>query len=107
MLIFTCLGGLLGALVWRTQAVVPLVFGLAMPFYLDSGALEPIRLDGEWPWRLAHLSPAYYAVGVLQHAFHGLQVTPESVRTDLLVLVAIAAVGLIAAGGALRRVGDR
>lgn len=107
VLIFTCLGGLLGVVVRRTQAVVPLVFGLAMPFYLISGALEPIRLDGEWPWRLAHLSPAYYAVGVLQHAFHGLQVTPEPVRTDLLALIAIAGAGLLAAGGAMRRVGGR
>lgn len=102
-LIFTCLGGLLGAVVRRTQAVVPLVFGLAMPFYLNSGALEPARLDGERLWQLAHLSPAYYAVGVLERAFYGLRVTPEPVAVDLLVLVACATAGLIAAGAAARR----
>ncbi len=103
VLIFTCLGGLLGVVVRRTQAVVPLVFGLAMPFYLDSGALEPARLDGERVWQIAHLSPAYYAIGVLERAFHGLQVTPEPVSVDLLVLAGCAAAGLLAAGMAARR----
>jgi len=93
--IFTCLGGLLGALARRTQPVVPLLFGLAMPFYLGSGALEPARFDGELVWRLAHLSPCYYAVGVLQEAVHGLRVTPESPRFDLVALLVLAAVSLI------------
>jgi hypothetical protein len=39
---------------------------------------------------IAHLSPVYYAVGVLEWAFHGLRVTPEPIYVDLLVLVAIA-----------------
>lgn len=107
VVIFTCLGGLLGALVRRTQPVVPLVFGLAMPFYLMSGALEPARFDGETVWRLAHLSPCYYAVGVLEAAFHGLRVTPETPLVDLLVLVAIAAASLVAARAAIVRTGTR
>ncbi len=88
--IFTCVGAWLGALLKRTLAAVPLLFGLAMPFYVDSGALEPTRFDGETIWRIAHLSPIYYAVGVLEWAFHGLRVTPEPVYVDLLVLLALA-----------------
>jgi ABC-2 type transport system permease protein len=104
--IFTCLGAWLGALLKRTLAAVPLMFGLAMPFYVDSGALEPTRFDGEAIWMIAHLSPVYYAVGVLEWAFHGLRVTPEPVYVDLLVLLAIALVaaaltlGRLAKGGA-------
>src|SRR5262249_42469220 len=45
--IFTCLGAWVGALLKRTLAAVPLLFGLAMPFYVDSGALEPTRFDGD------------------------------------------------------------
>jgi ABC-type Na+ efflux pump permease subunit len=103
VVLFSCLGGLLGALVRRTQPVVPLVFGLAMPFYLNSGALEPARFDGEKLWRLAHISPCYYAVGALEAAVHGLRVTPESPQFDMLVLAAMAAVSLVLARLAIVR----
>src|SRR5947199_205949 len=101
--IFTSVGAWLGALLKRTLAAVPLLFGLAMPFYVDSGALEPTRFDGEAIWALAHLSPVYYAVGVLEWAFHGLHVTPEPVWVDLLVLVVIAVVAVILTLGRLAR----
>jgi ABC-2 type transport system permease protein len=89
--IFTCFGAWLGALLKRTLAVAPLLFGLIMPLYVDSGALEPTRFDGEPIWRIAHLSPIYYAVGVLEWAYHGIRVTPEPVYLDLIALLAIAA----------------
>ena len=104
--IFTCLGAWLGSVLKRTLAAVPLLFGLAMPFYVDSGALEPIRFDGQTIWVIAHLSPIYYAVGVLEWSFHGLRVTPEPVYVDLLLLVTIAlaavalTLGRLAKGGA-------
>jgi len=101
--IFTCIGAWLGALLKRTLAAVPLLFGLAMPFYVDSGALEPTRFDGETIWRLAHLSPVYYAVGVLEWAFHGLRVTPEPVYVDLLVLLATAAAAVALTLGRLSK----
>jgi hypothetical protein len=91
VVIFTCMGAWLGALLKRTLAAVPLLFGLAMPFYIDSGALEPTRFDGETIWRIAHLSPIYYAVGVLEWAFHGVRVTPEPVYIDVLILMGVAA----------------
>jgi hypothetical protein len=65
-----------------------------MPLYVDSGALEPTRFDGETIWRIAHLSPIYYAVGVLEWAYHGIRVTPEPVYLDLLALLAIAVVSV-------------
>ena len=105
--IFTCLGAWLGALLKRTLAAVPLLFGLAMPFYVDSGALEPTRFDGETIWMIAHLSPVYYAVGVLEWAFHGLHVTPEPVYVDLLVLLAIAVVAAALTLGRLSKGGGR
>jgi ABC-2 type transport system permease protein len=105
--IFTCLGAWLGALLERTLAAVPLMFGLAMPFYIDSGALEPTRFDGEAIWLIAHLSPVYYAVGVLEWSFHGLRVTPEPVWVDLLVLAAIALAAAALTVGRLSRAGAR
>ena len=105
--IFTCLGAWLGAVLKRTLAVVPLLFGLAMPLYVDSGALEPTRFDGETIWRVAHASPVYYAVGVLEWAFHGLRVTPEPIYVDLLILVGIAGLAATLTLGSLSRGGRR
>jgi ABC-2 type transport system permease protein len=94
----TSLGGLLGAVLRKTLPIAPLVLGIGLPFYLDSGALEPQRFDGEWLFRFAHLSPAYYGVGVMEHAFHGLSVTPEPVWMLLAALAAIAIVPLLLLG---------
>ena len=89
MIASTSLGGLLGVLLRRTLPITPLVLGTQLPFYLDSGALEPQRFDGEVLFRLAHLSPAYFGVGVLEHAYHDLIVTPEPVWVLLAVLALI------------------
>jgi ABC-type multidrug transport system permease subunit len=105
--IFTCFGAWLGALLKRTLAAVPLLFGLVMPLYVDSGALEPTRFDGEPIWRIAHLSPIYYAVGVLEWAYHGIRVTPERVYVDMLALFAIALVSIALTLGRLSKGGVR
>ena len=81
----------MGALLRRSLPVAALFFGLALPLYIDSGALEPERFDGNVIWAIAHASPVYYAVGVLEQAVHGLRVTPEPVSADVAVLVAWAA----------------
>jgi ABC-2 type transport system permease protein len=97
VVIFSCVGVAVGALIRRTLPVTALVFGIALPLYIDSGALEPERFDGNVIWGVAHLSPVYYAVGVLQHAVHGLQVTPEPVWLDLLALAGWASLALLLA----------
>jgi ABC-2 type transport system permease protein len=89
--IFTCVGSCVGALLRRSLPVAALFFGLALPLYIDSGALEPERFDGNVVWAIAHASPVYYAVGVLEQAVHGLRVTPEPVPADVAVLAAWAA----------------
>ncbi len=93
----TALGGLVGARVRRVLPIAPLLVGATLPFYLDSGALEPQRFDGEWMFAVAHLSPAYYGVGVIEHAFHGLVVTPEPrwMLIGVLLMLAAAATGLL------------
>ena len=54
------------------------------------------RFDGGKLWLVAHLTPVYAAVGVLQKAVHGFAVTPEPVAVDLgvLLLWALAALAL-------------
>jgi hypothetical protein len=103
VVIFTCIGTAIGGLVRRTLPVTALVFGIALPLYIDSGSLEPERFDGNVIWAMAHASPVYYAVGVLEHAFHALNVTPESVLVDLLALAGWAVVALLGAWALMRR----
>lgn len=86
VLIFGFVGALVGAIFKRTLPVASLIFGLALPLYIDSGSLEPERFDGNFIWILAHFSPIYYAVGILESAFHGLDVTPEPISIDFLFL---------------------
>ena len=44
--LFACFGAALGALTKRVVPAAALLFGLAIPLYMDSGALEPERFDG-------------------------------------------------------------
>ncbi len=94
--IFSAIGACVGNLLRRTLPVATLFFGLALPLYIDSGSLEPEHFDGNWLWLVAHLTPVYAAVGVLQSTINGLRVTPEPVAVDLgiLVLWALAAVAV-------------
>lgn len=105
VVIFACVGAWLGTVLRRTQPVVPLLFGLVMPLYLDSGALEPTRFDGDPIWIVAHATPLYYAVGVLEWAFHGLQVTPEPIILDMAILAAFAVASAVTARAALKQTG--
>jgi hypothetical protein len=83
--------------------VAALFFGLALPFYIDSGALEPLRFDGERLWIAGHASPVYSAIGVLQWGFHGLRVTPESLQQNVVVLALWALVSILVAAAVLSR----
>jgi ABC-2 type transport system permease protein len=100
--IFSCIGVALGAVLKRTLPVASFVFGLALPLYLCSGSLEPQRFDGVWIWVIAHISPVYYAVGILEWAFHGLQVTPEPMWFNFMALAGWAALMLLSASVLLR-----
>ena len=103
VVIFTSLGACVGALFRRTLPVAALFFGLALPFYVDSGALEPLRFDGERLWAIGHSSPVYPAVGLLEWAFHDLRATPESVFQNALVLSLWAVVAVAVTGALLSR----
>jgi hypothetical protein len=97
------LGGLLGALVRRSLPITPLVIGITLPFYLDSGALEPQRFDGPWLFAGAHLSPAYYGVGLVEHGWHGLVVVPEPLWLLVVVLALFCGLGVAATAAVARR----
>jgi ABC-2 type transport system permease protein len=96
--VFSCLGAALGAAIKRTLPVAVLVLSLALPLYLYSGSYEPMRFDGNNIWLAAHFSPEYYAVGLMEHAVFGLEVTPEPLWLLVLVLAGFAIGSLALAG---------
>jgi ABC-2 type transport system permease protein len=105
---FTCLGACAGALLRHTLPVAGLFFGLALPLYIDSGALEPLRFDGDKIWAIGHSSPVYSAIAVIEWAFHGFVVTPESLGQNVLQLCAWSlACALVTAAVMQRRVVQR
>ena len=101
--IFTCLGACVGALLRRSLPVAALLFGIALPLYIDSGALEPERFDGNLVWAVAHATPVYFAVGVLESAVHGLRVTPEPVLANVAILMGWAIVGVVVTSTVISR----
>lgn len=101
--VFGFVGVALGAILKRTLPVAALVFGISLPLYLCSGSLEPERFDGGRLWILGHLSPVYQAVGLLEMAFHGLKVTPESVGVNEAALLGWSVGMLVFAGVLLRK----
>lgn len=86
VIVFASLGAAFGAAIRKTLPVASLLFSLSLPLYLDSNTNEPQRFDGNLIWIIAHFSPVYQVVAILQHAVHGLIVTPESMLINFLSL---------------------
>ena len=93
-----CVGACLGAWLKRAAVLVPLFFALAMPLYVDCGALEPTRFDGERVWLLAHASPLYYAQRASSSgSSSACRSRPSPRGLDALVLAALCPVALLLA----------
>ena len=103
IIIFGCIGASLGAAMKRTLPVASFMLGISLPLYLFSGTYEPERFDGNTIWAIAHFTPLYYAVGILEHAALDLRVTPESVSTNFYMLSGWAILSLAAMSYFIRR----
>lgn len=103
IIVFGFMGAAFGAGIKRTLPVASLIFGIALPLYLFSGTYEPEGFDGLILWRMAHFTPLYYAVGILEHAVLDLRVTPESVGVNFMALGGWTALFLAAMRHYLRR----
>jgi len=89
------LGVMVGSLLRRVGAAIPLAIATSLPLFFLSGPFGPPNWLGAVNGALAYLSPAYYGIGALQHAFHGYQTGPSSLATDAAVLALIAAAGVV------------
>ena len=92
--IFIALGTLLGTLLKQRQAFTGLAFGVAIPLFFISGAFGPISFTVPLLQVVAQITPVYYAIVLLQHAFHGFALNTYGLAINTLILVGFA-VGLI------------
>jgi ABC-2 type transport system permease protein len=95
VIIFGCIGASIGIALKRSLPVASLIFGIALPLYLFSGAYEPERFDGNILWGSTHFFPLYYAIGILEHAVLDLKVTPESIFVNFLALIGFVVLAVI------------
>jgi ABC-type transport system involved in multi-copper enzyme maturation permease subunit len=102
MLTFVAIGLLIGTVVRRRTAVIPLSIGLGLPVFFISGAFGPVQWGTPLLAAIAQMQPVYFAIAVFQYAFHGFQTTPFSLTANALVLVGFTVVIVGASAAALR-----
>jgi ABC-type transport system involved in multi-copper enzyme maturation permease subunit len=90
MLTFVAAGTLIGTLIRRRQAVIPLSIGLSIPIFFISGAFGPATWGDPITGLVAQLQPVYYGIAVFQHAFHNFTTTSTGPSVDGLILIGFA-----------------
>jgi ABC-type transport system involved in multi-copper enzyme maturation permease subunit len=107
MLTFVAAGALIGTLIRRRQAVIPLSIGLSVPVFFISGAFGPAIWGDPITAAVTQLQPVYYGIAVFQHAFHNFTTTSTGPAVDGIILVGFATlmvtVSAIALGSSRRR----
>ena len=103
LIIFIALGVLLGTLIKQRQPVVALAFGTSIPLFFLSGAFGPLSFNVPAIQVLAQIFPVYYAIVLMQHAFHNFSLNTYGIQMNVLVLCVYALGLLVLATFALRR----
>lgn len=103
LIIFIAFGTLLGTLLKQRQPVVALAFGVAIPLFFLSGAFGPISFNTPAIQVIAQIFPVYYAIVLMQHAFHNFTLNTLGTGVNILVLCAYALALLLLTTLALRR----
>ncbi|GAC1683069.1 MAG: hypothetical protein PVS2B1_01830 [Candidatus Dormibacteraceae bacterium] len=105
LLLVTCssFGVLVGMLLKRRQAAIPLAIAISLPAFFLSGPFGPPGWIGASNAFLAMLSPLTYAIALFQHAFHGYQTYPAGTAVEVAVMVGFAIAALAIVSRALGR----
>jgi ABC-2 type transport system permease protein len=103
LIIFIAFGTLLGTLLKQRQPVVALAFGVTIPLFFLSGAFGPISFNTPAIQVIAQIFPVYYAIVLMQHAFHNFTLNILGTGVNVLILCAYALGLLLLTTLALRR----
>lgn len=101
MITFVALGALIGTLIRRRQAVIPLSIGLSIPVFFISGAFGPAVWGDQVTAAITQLQPVYYGIAIFQHAFHNFTTTSTSPAIDGFILAGFAALIVVISALAL------
>jgi ABC-type transport system involved in multi-copper enzyme maturation permease subunit len=102
MIAFAGLGVLVGNVVRRRQAAIPLSLAISLPLFFISGPFGPINWLGSVPALLARISPAYYGIGAFQDAFHGYVTSQTGLTGDVFALGLLAVATVLLGARTLR-----
>jgi len=101
--LFTAWGTLLGTWLKRRTPLATLAIGLCVPLFFLSGPFGPISFFAPIEQLVARVFPVYYAIVVLQHAFHDFTLNTNGIGINVLILAAYALGGLVLATIVVRR----
>ena len=87
----------------RRTRLATLAIGLCVPLFFLSGPFGPISFFAPIEQLVARVFPVYYAIVVLQHAFHNFTLNTYGIGINVFILAVYALGGLILATVALRR----
>jgi ABC-type multidrug transport system permease subunit len=100
---FVALGTLVGMLLRRRQAVIPLNFATVLLLFFLSGPFGPPNWAGPIQNAAGIISPLYYAIAAMQHAFHGFETSQFGLGADVAVLAGFTIAALVVSSLTLRR----
>jgi ABC-2 type transport system permease protein len=104
MLIFIAWGILLGTLIKRYRAFTLLALSSVLPLFVLSGSFGPISfLNIPGIQVIAQSFPVYYAIVLMQHAFHGFDLNTYGTGLNVVILCAYTMLVLVLATLVFRR----
>jgi ABC-type transport system involved in multi-copper enzyme maturation permease subunit len=103
LLLFVAFGTFLGTMLKQRQPVIALAFGTAIPLFFLSGAFGPISFSTPAIQVIAQIFPLYYAIVLMQHAFHDFVLNTYGIAANALILGAYAVVVILLTALALHR----
>jgi len=101
--IFIVWGTLLGTLLKQRMSLTLLAIGTSVPLFFLSGVFGPISFEPVAIGAIARLFPVYYAIVLLQHAFHGFTLNTAGIGANEGILVVYAAILVLLTAFVLRR----
>lgn len=103
ILIFIAWGTFLGTFMKQRKQVVVFALGLSIPMFFLSGPFGPISFSAPLIQVIAQIFPVYYAIVLLQHAFHGFDLNTYGIQINVLIVSGYALLLVILAALALRK----